>query len=91
MYASPSRIAHGLDDAEPILHGVVDAEEILRRSMISGIESLAMLPQNLATARLPADNPELLLGFVRNGTLFYSDVNAGISRDSVGISTRSDI
>jgi hypothetical protein len=77
-----------LDDAESILHGVVGAEETLRRSMISGIDSRAMLGQNLASARLPADGPELLLGFV---TKRFERVNAGICCGSVGISTCSDM
>jgi hypothetical protein len=45
-------------DGQPILHGVVGAEEALRYAMslpvattISGIDSLAVLRQNLAIAR----------------------------------------
>jgi aryl-alcohol dehydrogenase-like predicted oxidoreductase len=58
-------------DAQPILHGVVTAEEALRYAMslpvattISGIDSLAVLHQNLAVARgftpmTPEDMQEL--------------------------------
>jgi hypothetical protein len=74
MHASPSRIPHGLDDAEPILHGVVGAEEVSRSySMISGIDYLGDAPAEPGeTARLPTDSPELPLGFVTKPTILYS-------------------
>jgi hypothetical protein len=60
--------------------------------MISGIDyPWRCSGRTLATARLPTDSPELPLGFCDEADdALFEDVNAGISRGSVGISTLVD-
>jgi hypothetical protein len=87
MHASPSRIAHGLDDAEPILQasGLWGNIALLndQRHRLS-----AMLWQNLRPRGFQLTVQSCCSAFV---TKRFEHVNAGICRGSVDISTRSDI